>query len=152
MIRDVLPYSGLEDIANDHYSVPNHRPPRGLVKLGVRIGHALQGRTLAVAESFSAGLILYSLVAAEGSVSWLRGGIMATDPEVTLSVLGVERAPIGNARSTQSMAAQTATLLGADVGLATTGAAGPELVGAHRPATISIGVSVERRVVTEHAV
>ena len=41
--------------------------PDPLEILGTRVGAALAGRTLAVAESFSGGLIVQALVAAEGS-------------------------------------------------------------------------------------
>jgi PncC family amidohydrolase len=128
-----------------------NQPPRRLIELGVRIGSALDGRMLAVAESFSGGLIVHSLVATAGSGGWLRGGIVAYDSEVKFSVLGVERGPVVNDRTARAMAIGVATLLDAQVGLATTGVAGPEPVEGQPAGTIWVGVSIDSQVLVEHA-
>src|SRR5436190_10177210 len=112
-----------------------------LSTLAARIGAALAGRTLAIAESFSGGLIIQALVSTEGSGDWLRGGLVAYDAEVKFSLLGVKRGSVVNEETARAMASHITILLGADVGLATTGVAGPEPVEGQPAGTIWIGVS-----------
>jgi nicotinamide-nucleotide amidase len=125
-------------------------PPAKLTDLGERVGNALAGRKLAVAESFSGGLILHALVATEGSGEWLRGGVVAYDAEVKFSLLGVERGPVVNEETARAMATSVAKLLDADVGLATTGIAGPERVEGQPPGTMWISVATDARTTAEH--
>ena len=91
-------------------------------------GQALAGRgwTLAVAESFTGGLAASRLVNVPGSSAWFKGGVVAYDPEVKFSVLGVTRGPVVTAQCAREMAEGVRRLTGSDVGLSTTGEAGPE--------------------------
>ncbi|WP_285598369.1 CinA family protein [Kineosporia sp. NBRC 101731] len=101
-------------------------------RVAARIVSALseQGRTLAVAESLTGGLVSASLVAVPGASAVLRGAVVAYATEVKKDVLGVDpdllsaKGPVD-----PDVAAQMATgarrLLKADIGIATTGVAGP---------------------------
>ncbi len=85
---------------------------------------------LAVAESCTGGLVLGQLTDVAGSSAWLVGGVIAYDNAVKVDVLGVPR-PLIDAHGAVSepvavaMAAGVRTRLGADVGVAVTGIAGP---------------------------
>ena len=91
-------------------------------------GQALSGRgwTMSVAESFTGGLVASRLVNVAGSSAWFKGGVVAYDPEVKFSVLGVSRGPVVTAECARQMAEGVRRLTGSDVGLSTTGEAGPE--------------------------
>ena len=92
------------------------------------VGHALlqRGWTMAVAESFTGGLVASRLVNVAGSSAWFKGGVVAYDPELKFGVLGVTRGPVVTADTARQMAEGVRRVSGSDVGLATTGVAGPE--------------------------
>lgn len=87
--------------------------------------------TVAVAESLTGGLVLAALTAVPGASAVVRGGavVYATDTKHTM--LGVDaalltsRGPVDRDVAA-AMAAGVRARWGADVGLATTGVAGPE--------------------------
>ncbi|MBT0773888.1 CinA family protein [Kineosporia sp. J2-2] len=89
-----------------------------------------QGRTVAVAESLTGGMVSASLVAIAGASAVLRGAVVAYATEVKRDVLGVDpdlltaRGPVDPDVAAQ-MALGVRRLLKADFGLATTGVAGP---------------------------
>lgn len=90
-----------------------------------------QGRTLAVAESLTGGLVASTIVGVPGASTVFRGGVVAYATEVKASVLGVdagllERVGAVDSDVADEMALGVARLLGADYGLATTGVAGPD--------------------------
>ena len=90
----------------------------------------LSGTTLAVAESLTAGLVCAALADVPGVSAVLRGGIVAYSTEVKTSLLGVDAAllaregPVHEDVATQ-MADGVRRRFDADLGLATTGVAGP---------------------------
>lgn len=100
------------------------------------------GLTLAVAESVTGGLICARLVNEEGASSWLKGGVVSYDSEVKYSLLGVRRGPVVTAEAAIAMAGGVARLLGADVGLATSGVAGPAEQEGIAPGTVHVGLSL----------
>lgn len=81
--------------------------------------------TLAVAESVTGGLIAARLTDIAGASDVLRGGIVAYDSEVKFTELGVPRGPVISEECALAMAEGVRAKLGADVGIATTGVAGP---------------------------
>ena len=98
------------------------------------------GLTLGLAESVTGGLIAARLTEVPGASDVLRGAVVPYDRALKTGVLG---APDVNAVSSEmalAMAAGACRVLGADVGLATTGAAGPESHEGAEPGTVWIGL------------
>jgi PncC family amidohydrolase len=93
-----------------------------------RLHDIFSGRNLclAVAESLTGGALTARLVAAPGSGEWLRGGVVAYHASVKFSVLGVTPGCVVTESCATEMARGVASALEADIGLATTGVAGPE--------------------------
>ncbi|OLE23270.1 MAG: competence protein [Catenulispora sp. 13_1_20CM_3_70_7] len=88
------------------------------------------GRTLAVAESLTGGLVAASVTAVPGASAVFRGSVTAYATGAKSSILGVDagllaRAGAVDAEVARQMAAGVRRLFGADIGLATTGVAGP---------------------------
>ena len=89
-----------------------------------------RGLTLAAAESCTGGLVSARLTAIAGSSDVFRGGVVAYANEVKESELGVphdvlERHGAVSAEAAKAMAEGVRNRLGADVGVAVTGVAGP---------------------------
>lgn len=102
-----------------------------------------RGLTLALAESVTGGLIAARLTDVAGASDVLRGAVVPYHRSLKATVLG---APYVNAVSSEmalAMAAGARRVLGADVGLATTGAAGPEPHEGAEPGTVWIGLDIE---------
>lgn len=108
------------------------------------VGRLLQerGLTLAVAESLTGGLVASRIVAVPGSSDWFRGGVVAYASEVKFDVLGVPKGPVVSEAAARAMADGVRTLLGADVGLSTTGVAGPTEQEGHPPGTVWLGLAL----------
>ena len=89
-----------------------------------------RGLTLAVAESLTGGLVLATLTSVPGASVVVLGGVVSYSTSVKENVLGVagdllrERGP-ANSPVAEEMSERVASLCGADIGLATTGVAGP---------------------------
>ncbi len=102
-----------------------------------------RGLTLGLAESVTGGLIAARLTEVPGASDVLRGAVVPYDRVLKTSVLG---APDVNAVSKEmalAMAAGACRVLGADVGLATTGAAGPDAHEGAEPGTVWIGLHLD---------
>ena len=84
-----------------------------------------RGLTLAVAESVTGGLVTGRLTNVPGASDVLVGGLVAYDSEVKFNELNVPRGPVISAECASAMAVGIRDRLGADVGIATTGVAGP---------------------------
>jgi nicotinamide-nucleotide amidase len=108
------------------------------------VGELLVDRRLsfAVAESFTGGLIASRVVALPGASRWFRGGVVAYASDVKHAVLGVPEGPVVTAAAAVAMAEGVRRLLGADVGLATTGVAGPDPQEGHAPGTGFAGIAL----------
>jgi nicotinamide-nucleotide amidase len=94
--------------------------------------------TLAAAESCTGGLVAARLTAVPGSSDVFRGGIVAYANDIKAAELGVgeallERHGAVSAEAAAAMAAGVRERLGADVGLAVTGVAGPGGGSAEKP-------------------
>ena len=85
-----------------------------------------RGLSLAVAESVTGGYIAGRLCAVPGASKVFRGGVVAYHPEVKTSVLGVAEGPVVTEEAALAMAEGVRQRLGAAIGLATTGVAGPD--------------------------
>lgn len=109
------------------------RHPSATYEAAAQVLAALAGRgwTIAVAESLTGGLATSALVDVPGASAAVRGGVVAYSTAVKRDVLGVDDrllAAVGavDAAVAREMADGVRRVLGADVGLATTGVAGPE--------------------------
>ena len=101
------------------------------------------GLTIACAESLTGGALCAALVSVPGASAVLRGGVVAYAADVKADVLGVdpeliERYGVVSTEVAVAMADRVRILLGADVGLATTGAAGPEPHGGKAPGSVAV--------------
>ena len=111
----------------------------------VVIGRLLHERrwTLAVAESLTGGLVASRLVSVPGASAWFQGGIVSYATEVKRSLLDVPEGPVVSEAAARAMADGVRRQLGADVGLATTGVAGPDEQDGQPPGTVWLGMAVE---------
>ncbi|MCY0869545.1 MAG: competence/damage-inducible protein A [Firmicutes bacterium] len=90
-----------------------------------------KGRTVAFAESCTAGLATSMLVDVPGSSAALRGSIVAYDNAVKTALLGVEEALLAahgavSEEAARAMAAGVKERVGSDYGVGITGIAGPD--------------------------
>jgi nicotinamide-nucleotide amidase len=88
---------------------------------------ALRARRLRIglAESVTGGLVAARLSAIPGSSEVLRGSVVSYASEVKFDLLGVTPGPVVSESAALEMAHGARRVLGADVGLALTGVAGP---------------------------
>jgi nicotinamide-nucleotide amidase len=105
-----------------------------------------RGWTIAAAESLTGGLVVSALVDVPGASASLRGGVVAYATDVKRDVLGVDAALLAREGAVDPvvatrMAEGVRRLLGADVGVATTGVAGPEPQDGKPVGTVCIAVS-----------
>ena len=101
------------------------------------------GLSLGLAESMTGGLIAFRLTSVPGASTWFRGGVVSYAGEVKFDLLGVPPGPVVSEPAARAMAEGARRVLGADVGLAVTGVAGP---GDHEgvPAgTVVVGVALD---------
>jgi nicotinamide-nucleotide amidase len=105
-----------------------------------------RGWTLAVAESLTGGLVASRLVAVPGASAWFVGGIVAYASDVKHDLLDVPPGPVVSEASAKAMADGVRRRLGADVGLATTGVAGPTEQDGQPPGTVWLGMAVDDEV------
>jgi len=86
------------------------------------------GWTVAAAESLTAGMVCSTVAEVPGCSDVLMGGVVAYQASVKTGVLRVPSLATGvvSREVAESMAVGVRDLLGADVGIATTGVAGPE--------------------------
>src|SRR5580704_19740618 len=107
----------------------------------------LAGETVATAESLTGGLVAAALTDVPGSSNAFRGGVVAYATELKAQLLGVdpgllERHGPVHAPVAAAMADGVRNLLGATVGVATTGVAGPDPADGFAPGTVHIAVSL----------
>ena len=114
---------------------------------GAALVAALAGRgwTVAVAESLTGGLLCAALVDVAGASRVLRGGVLAYATELKAALLGVDpdlldRVGAVHPDVARQMAQGVRARLGADVGLATTGVAGPGSQDGHPPGEVHFAV------------
>lgn len=101
-----------------------------------------QGWTLALAESVTGGLVSGRLTGVAGASEVFRGSVVSYASEVKFDVLGIEEGPVVTEEAAIAMAEGARKLLGADVGLALTGVAGPAEQDGMRPGTLFAAVAL----------
>jgi nicotinamide-nucleotide amidase len=115
-------------------------------------GLGARGWSVATAESLTGGRVTAALVDVPGASAHVRGGIVAYATDVKASLLGVDaellaaRGPVDPDVAVQ-MAQGVRGALRADVGLATTGVAGPDPQGDKPVGTVHIAVATPETVV-----
>lgn len=117
-----------------------------------------RGLSLGVAESLTGGGLCSALVAIPGASDVLRGGVVSYATEIKQSVLGVDAAllerfgPVHPDVAVQMAEgvrrAMTVDAVPADMGIATTGIAGPDSPDGQPVGTVHIGVSLGDGTVT----
>jgi nicotinamide-nucleotide amidase len=100
------------------------------------------GLTLGLAESLTGGLACARLTEVEGVSDVLRGAIVSYASDVKFELLGVTSGPVVNERAAGEMAEGARRVLGADVGLALTGVAGPAEQDGMPVGTVCVGVAL----------
>ncbi|HEY7146357.1 MAG TPA: nicotinamide-nucleotide amidohydrolase family protein [Streptosporangiaceae bacterium] len=108
---------------------------------------AARGQTLAVAESLTGGLLAAALTTIPGASVVFRGGVVAYATDLKSALLDVPSGLLARHGPVHqdvaaAMAAGARTRLGADVGAATTGVAGPGPADGQPAGTVYIAVSV----------
>jgi nicotinamide-nucleotide amidase len=111
-----------------------------------------RGLTLAVAESLTGGLLAAELIRPAGASAVVRGGVVAYATAVKNSVLGVDADLLAtqgavHPRVAEQMADGVRRVLSvdgreADIGIATTGVAGPDPQDGRAPGTVYLGLSM----------
>lgn len=106
---------------------------------------AKNGLKLAVAESCTGGMIASRLISVPGSSEWFIEGAVTYSPEAKMRRLGVkaetlEKYTVVSAETAKEMAEGIRLSSGADIGISTTGYAGPSGV-ADQVGQVFIGVS-----------
>ena len=99
-----------------------------------------RGLTLGLAESVTGGLVAGRLTGIEGASEVFRGGVVSYATEVKHSVLGVKSDMVVNEEAAIEMAVGACKVLGASVGLALTGVAGPASQEGVKPGTLCVGI------------
>ncbi len=104
------------------------------------------GYTLATAESLTGGTVGARITSVPGASDYYYGGIIAYAAEIKSSLLNVPASVIDahgtvSEETASAMAAGVRNLLGTSVGVATTGAAGPDPLEGHPPGTLFISVA-----------
>jgi nicotinamide-nucleotide amidase len=97
-----------------------------------------RGKTLAVAESCTGGMIASKFTAMAGASTYFRGGVVAYANEVKRDILGVRMEDIECFGAVSEvvaleMAEGVRRITGADYAIATTGIAGPTGGSKHKP-------------------
>jgi len=102
-----------------------------------------RGLTIAVAESLTGGAVTSAIVDVPGASRALRGGVVAYATDLKASLLGVDPDLLASRGAVdpevaRSMATGVRQRLGSDVGVATTGVAGPEGQDGHPPGVVHV--------------
>jgi len=119
------------------------------------------GRTVAVAESLTGGAVLAELVRVPGASAVVRGGVVAYDTALKQSLLGVDPVMLAahgpvhpDVASAMAEGVRAVAAVGghpADLGVATTGVAGPDAQGGAPVGLVYVAVAdAERTLVREH--
>jgi len=111
--------------------------------VAMAIGNKL---TVASAESLTAGMVAATLANTPGASGMLQGGVVAYQNSVKANVLGVPQELLDAVGSVdgqvaEAMADGARRVCGADIGISTTGVAGPEPHDGKAVGTVFIGIA-----------
>jgi nicotinamide-nucleotide amidase len=99
-----------------------------------------RGLSLGLAESVTGGLVAGRLTAVPGASDVLRGAVVSYASEVKFDLLDVPEGPVVSEAAAAAMATGVRHVLGADVGLALTGVAGPAEQDGMPVGTLCVGI------------
>ena len=109
--------------------------------------------TIGVAESLTGGLLIAELIRIPGASVVVSGGIVAYDTELKRTLLGVDGGMLAvhgavhpDVAIQMAVGVRTAVAVGgvrADIGVSTTGVAGPDAQDGQAPGVVFVGVSSE---------
>jgi nicotinamide-nucleotide amidase len=102
--------------------------------------------SLGIAESLTGGLVGARITAVPGASDVFRGAIVSYASDVKRDLLGVPEGPVVSEAAAEAMALGAARVLGADIGLATTGVAGPTEQEDQPVGTVFLGIAVNGEV------
>lgn len=111
--------------------------------LAVTVILAMQGRSVATAESLTGGQLGSTITAIPGASKIYRGGVIAYATDLKTDLLGVSQSLLTEGGAVQAqvaleMATGAAQRLDAEFGLAVTGVAGPDSQDGHLPGTVFV--------------
>jgi nicotinamide-nucleotide amidase len=114
--------------------------------LAQRVAQLLDGRTIATAESCTAGRVAEVLASVEKAADFLCGGLVAYQDHIKRDVLGVTADSVLRCDAATQMATGGARLFGADAAVSTPGVAGDHSEEGTPPGTVYIATMVGDRV------
>jgi nicotinamide-nucleotide amidase len=111
-------------------------------------------QTVAVAESLTGGLLGAAITTVPGASAVFRGGVIAYATDLKAALLGVPADLLAERGAVDpdvagAMAVGVRERLGATIGMATTGVAGPDPADGKPPGTVHIAVSADGSAVTQ---
>ena len=111
--------------------------------LAVTVILAMQGRSVATAESLTGDQLGSTITAIPGASKIYRGGVIAYASDLKTDLLGVSQSLLAEGGAVQAqvaleMATGAAQRLDAEFGLAVTGVAGPDSQDGHLPGTVFV--------------
>jgi nicotinamide-nucleotide amidase len=111
--------------------------------LAVTVILAMQGRSVATAESLTGGQLGSTITAIPGASKIYRGGVIAYASDLKTDLLDVSQSLLAEGGAVQAqvaleMATGAAQRLDAEFGLAVTGVAGPDSQDGHLPGTVFV--------------
>jgi nicotinamide-nucleotide amidase len=101
-----------------------------------------RGWSLGLAESVTGGLVAGRITNVAGASEVFRGSVVSYASQVKFDLLGVEQGPVVSERAAGQMAEGARRVLGADVGLALTGVAGPTEQDGMPVGTLCVGIAL----------
>ena len=121
-------YSDLVDLLREHHGREMFSTDGALID--DQVAALLAGRTIATAESCTAGMVATRLTDRPGSSAYVAGGVVSYSNEAKAELLGVDPALIAlhgavSEPVAEAMAAGALRRFGADTAVSTTGIAGP---------------------------
>lgn len=114
------------------------------VEIAEAIAELLAGRSVACAESCTAGRIGETFAAVSGAANWFRGGLVAYQMAVKRRHLGVRAPSMFTEECAVEMARGAAAMFTADITVSTTGVVGDEPEDGVSPGTVIIATYVAR--------
>ena len=101
-----------------------------------------RGLSLGAAESLTGGMVGSRICDVAGASDVFRGSVVSYASDVKHDVLGVAEGPVVTEDAARAMALGARRVLGADVGIAATGVAGPDAQEGRRPGTVCLAIAI----------